>query len=82
MQDILYGEVREGVLMKYDMPECPICGEDCNEFYVNGREIVGCEHCISTESAWERMEEDRESAQIDRAYDYHKDRGYGWDTEP
>ena len=48
-----------------EMPICPMCGEECNEFYVYGREIVGCERCIDTESAWERREEDRENALID-----------------
>lgn len=63
--------------MKHDMPECPICGDECNEFYVNGREIVGCEHCISTESAWERTEEDRENAEIDKGMTQHKERRCG-----
>ena len=50
-----------------NMPECPVCGEECNDFYVSqyGREIVGCEHCISLESAWERTEEDKLKAEID-----------------
>ena len=50
-----------------NMPECPVCGEECNDFYVSqyGREIVGCEHCISLESAWERTEEDKLNAEID-----------------
>ena len=50
-----------------EMPICPMCGADCNDFYVyEGREIVGCERCISTEDAWERVEEDRIDAEIDR----------------
>lgn len=42
------------------MPTCPVCGEECNEFYVSdyGLEIMGCENCIHTESAAERAAED------------------------
>ena len=54
-----------------DMPECPICGAECNEFYVSqyGGEIVGCENCIDTESAHERAEQDRIGYLQDKAYD-------------
>lgn len=50
-----------------NMPKCPVCGEECNDFYVSqyGREIVGCENCISLESASERTEEDKLNAEID-----------------
>ena len=50
-----------------DMPRCPICGKETNEFYVSdyGREIMGCEHCIHTESAWERTAEDEYDNLID-----------------
>lgn len=62
-----------------EMPECPICGEECNEFYVSqyGREIVGCESCISTESAHERTEEDRIGYLQDKAHDENFDRSLG-----
>lgn len=30
----------------YDMPICPICGEEVNEFFMKDRDIVGCECCI------------------------------------
>lgn len=30
------------------MPRCPVCGEECNNFYKNTKEqeIVGCENCM------------------------------------
>ena len=41
------------------LPECPICGEECETFYMDRREnIVGCEHCITTEGSY--METDWE----------------------
>ena len=50
-----------------EMPICPMCGADCNDFYVfEGREIVGCECCISSTDAWERTAEDKLNAQIDK----------------
>jgi hypothetical protein len=60
-------------------PKCPICGEECYIFYVSqyGREIVGCNSCISTESAEERTEEDRLGYLQDKAYDEYKERS--WD---
>lgn len=59
------------VNMYREMPTCPVCGEECNEFYVsyNGREVVGCERCIFTESAEERMEEDRQDREMDYRYE-------------
>lgn len=31
-----------------ELPRCPICGKNCNDFYKSSREkeIVGCENCI------------------------------------
>ena len=57
--------------MEKQMPECPVCGEECNEFYVSdyGNEIVGCRHCIHTEDAYERAEADRYDAKIDYEYE-------------
>lgn len=50
-----------------DMPICPVCGEECNDFFVSeyGQEIVGCEHCIFMDSAHERTAKDREEARMD-----------------
>lgn len=34
-------------------PHCPICGEECDTVYLfQGSDIVGCENCMTTESAW------------------------------
>ena len=59
----------------YKMPECPICGAECNELYIqaDGNEIVGCDVCIHTESAYERLEADAYSAKIDYYYDRRRD---------
>lgn len=59
-----------------EMPTCPVCGEECNEFYVNynGDEVVGCECCIHTVCAYERTEAERLGAEIDRRYDIWKER--------
>ena len=44
----------------YKMPVCPICGKDCNELFIqeDGDTVVGCDRCIHTESAEERLAED------------------------
>lgn len=36
------------------VPECPICGEECEMIYLDrdGNE-VGCEHCIQSTDAWQ-----------------------------
>lgn len=36
------------------MPVCPVCGSECEEFYldsVNNHEIVGCDVCIERVNA-------------------------------
>ena len=34
-------------------PHCPLCGSECDEIYFNeDGDIVGCDECISTKSAW------------------------------
>ena len=65
--------------MSREMPECPVCGAECNEFYMSeNHEIVGCDRCIvGTVDAWEYTQEQRLSALIDRGMDEAKDRG--WD---
>ena len=62
-----------------EMSKCPVCGEECNEYYVTqyGREIVGCEHCISTEDAPERDEEDRIGYLQYKAYADYQERSWG-----
>lgn len=40
----------------YDMPVCPVCGEETDTFYKNkDGVIVGCEFCIETVDAWEEQ---------------------------
>lgn len=34
-------------------PVCPVCGSTCYMVYRTPHEIVGCDECISTRSAWE-----------------------------
>lgn len=33
------------------MSRCPVCGEECEKYYVQDFEILGCEHCITQEYA-------------------------------
>lgn len=34
-------------------PVCPICGNVCEEAYLNQwQEVIGCECCITTRPAW------------------------------
>ena len=34
-------------------PHCPECGCECDEIYLNEcGDIVGCDECISSKSAW------------------------------
>lgn len=36
-----------------DYPHCPVCGSECDEIYFNeDHEIVGCDECLHTKSAW------------------------------
>lgn len=35
-----------------ECPICPICEEDCETFYRQNGEIIGCENCIEEEDAW------------------------------
>lgn len=39
----------------YDVPTCPVCGEDCTVYYKKFGEIIGCDECIDNEDAWEVM---------------------------
>ncbi len=37
-----------------EYPHCPVCGEECVKVHFNrAHEVVGCEECIDTESAWD-----------------------------
>lgn len=34
-------------------PLCPVCGRECDEIYYNDdHDIVGCNECLYTKSAW------------------------------
>ena len=36
------------------IPKCPICGEECEDFYRNGFEtVIGCENCIEKVESYE-----------------------------
>lgn len=61
-----------------EMPVCPVCGDDTNDFYVSddGGEVLGCPHCVKLTDAWEYTEAQRLSAEIDRYIDREKDRGF------
>lgn len=62
--------------MKNDeTPQCPVCGEETNDFYISdyGNEIVGCPKCVRMDDAWQRRDEDELSARIDYEYDRARD---------
>lgn len=42
----------------YDVPYCPMCGEDCTIYYKRCGEIVGCDMCLDDVDAWEEKEND------------------------
>ena len=52
-----------------EMPECPVCGDECEKLYKAGNEIVGCEHCINVIDAYEHMAEEKEA----RRYAYEEE---------
>lgn len=38
----------------YDLPRCPVCGEETDTLYKNAEgEIVGCDACIREVDAWD-----------------------------
>ena len=40
----------------YDMPVCPVCGEETDTYYKNkDGAIVGCDCCIEARDAWEEQ---------------------------
>lgn len=42
---------------EYPMPVCPCCGEECETVYrLSYGEIVGCEHCVDVEDAYDTIE--------------------------
>ena len=42
-----------------DCPECPECGAQVSEFYVNRNgDVLGCEYCIKLKDAWGDEDED------------------------
>lgn len=34
-----------------EKPTCPVCGEECEIYFMNEADIVGCEHCVRRISA-------------------------------
>ena len=50
----------------YNVPVCPICGNECEIIYKYGNTVEGCDQCIDAVDAWdymfemEEMEEDEE----------------------
>jgi hypothetical protein len=40
----------------YDLPVCPVCGEETETYYKNKDGVIaGCEFCIETVDAWEEQ---------------------------
>ena len=41
--------------------KCPVCGEECEEIYLdNYRTACGCNRCISTQDAYEWLQDEIE----------------------
>ena len=40
------GVLYEKALEIIETPLCPLCGENCEIFAVDGRKVVGCEYCL------------------------------------
>lgn len=39
-----------------EMPVCPICGKECDTFFLTEGQIIGCESCISVVDAYDYEE--------------------------
>lgn len=40
------------------VPVCPVCGWDCNSYFINSNgEVIGCENCVKEMDAYEWREE-------------------------
>lgn len=35
------------------IPECPVCGRECNDYYVVSGTVVGCDKCVKVHDALE-----------------------------
>lgn len=35
------------------IPECPVCGKECDDFYVVNGTVVGCDNCVKVHDALE-----------------------------
>ena len=43
---------------EYDVPRCPVCGQECETLYRNRYgEIIGCDDCIDAVDAWEVLDD-------------------------
>lgn len=38
-----------------EKPTCPVCGEECEIYFMNETDIVGCENCVRRISARENQ---------------------------
>ena len=44
---------------EYDVPHCPVCGQECEILYKNSYgEVIGCNECIDAVDAWEVQNDD------------------------
>ncbi len=59
MQRIPYGEPYLDPPDLPPMPRCPVCGEECEEVYVDiDCHVVGCDCCMEVYNAIDYFEED------------------------
>lgn len=40
---------------EYDVPTCPVCGEECDTLYSQGGIVLGCDVCVEEVNAWQAM---------------------------
>ena len=39
---------------EYEVPHCPVCGQECEVLYRNRYgEVIGCDDCVESVDAWE-----------------------------
>lgn len=44
---------------EYEVPKCPVCGEECETIYKDIRgDVVGCDCCVESIESWTWVEEE------------------------
>ena len=52
----------------YDVPQCPVCGHECNSIFMDySGNVFGCENCIRERDSYEWRDEETEASRPDWA---------------